>query len=181
MPRTSRTVAGMGAGAEAVGVDVQTGGQGGRRNRRRPDAITAEEREKLRVFGEYTLIKELGGGGMGRVFKAFHRKMDRIVAIKLLPPSLIQSGESVERFQREVQTLARLAHPNIVAVHDAGTANGTHYYVMDLIEGRDLGRMVKEDGPLSIERAVDYVLQAARGWSMPTRKGSSTATSSRPT
>jgi serine/threonine protein kinase len=89
--------------------------------------------------------------------------MNRQVAIKLLPPSLIQSPESIERFQREVQALAKLSHPNIVAVHDAGAADGAHFYVMDLIAGRDLARVVKEDGPLSIQRTVDYVLQAAHG------------------
>ena len=57
---------------------------------------------------------------MGRVFKAVHRRMNRTVALKLLPQSLVESPESVERFRREVQALARLSHPNVVAVHDAG-------------------------------------------------------------
>jgi len=126
-------------------------------------ALTPEEKDRHGVLGEYTLLEEIGGGGMGRVFKAVHRKMDRTVAVKLLPESLVRSPESVERFQREIQALARLSHPNIVAVHDAGAADGAHYYVMDLIDGRDLARFVKEDGPLSIQRAVDYALQAARG------------------
>jgi serine/threonine protein kinase len=125
--------------------------------------LTAEEKDRHRTLGEYTLLEELGGGGMGRVFKAVHRKMDRTVAVKLLPESLVRSPESVERFRREIQALARLSHPNIVAVHDAGSADGTYFYVMDLIDGRDLARVVKEDGSLSIQRAVDYALQAARG------------------
>ena len=105
--------------------------------------LTAEEKDRHRTLGEYTLLEELGGGGMGRVFKAIHRKMNRTVAVKLLPESLVQSPESVERFRREVQALARLSHPNIVAVHDAGAADGTHFYVMDLVDGEDLARLVK--------------------------------------
>ena len=125
--------------------------------------ITTEERERHRVIGEYDLLDELGGGGMGRVFKAVHRKLNRTVALKLLPESLVQSPESVERFQREVQALARLSHPNVVAVHDAGTADGTHFYVMDLVDGDDLARLVREHGPIPVEQALDCVLQAARG------------------
>jgi serine/threonine protein kinase len=125
--------------------------------------ITTEEREKHRIIGEYALLEELGGGGMGRVFKAVHRKMNRTVAVKLLPESLVRSPDSVERFQREVRALARLSHPNIVAVHDAGTAEGTQFYAMDLVDGEDLARLVKEHGPLPVEQAVDCILQAARG------------------
>ena len=125
--------------------------------------LTAEEKDRHRTLGEYTLLEELGGGGMGRVFKAVHRKMNRTVAVKLLPESLVQSPESVERFQREVQALARLSHPNIVAVHDAGAADGTHFYVMDLVDGEDLARLVREHGPMPVEQALDCILQAARG------------------
>jgi serine/threonine protein kinase len=125
--------------------------------------LTAEEKDRHRTLGEYTLLEELGSGGMGRVFKATHRKMNRTVAVKLLPESLVQSPDSVERFRREVQALARLSHPNIVAVHDAGSADGTHFYVMDLVEGEDLARLIKEHGSLTVELALDCILQAARG------------------
>ena len=125
--------------------------------------ITTEEREKHRVIGEYQLLEELGGGGMGRVFKAVHRRLGRQVAVKLLPESLVRSPESVERFQRETRALAGLSHPNVVAVHDAGTADGTHYYVMDLVDGDDLARLVREHGPMPLEQALDCILQTARG------------------
>ena len=125
--------------------------------------VTAAERGRHRTLGEYDLLEELGGGGMGRVFKATHRKMNRTVAVKLLPESLVQSPESVERFRREIQALARLSHPHIVAVHDAGAADGTHYYVMDWIDGEDLARLVKEHGPMPVEQALDCIVQAARG------------------
>ena len=83
--------------------------------------------------------------------------------MKLLPDSLIQSPESVEQFQREVQALARLSHPNIVAVHDAGTADGTYFYAMDFVDGDDLARLVREYGPMPVEQALDCILQTARG------------------
>ncbi len=126
-------------------------------------AISTEERERHGILGQYALLEELGSGGMGRVFKAIHRKMNRTVAVKLLPESLVKSSESIERFQREVQALARLSHPNIVAVHDAGTADGTHFYVMDLVDGEDLARLIGEHGPMPVEQALDCILQAARG------------------
>jgi serine/threonine protein kinase len=125
--------------------------------------LTSGEREKHRVIGGYALGEELGSGGMGRVFKAIHCKMNRTVAVKLLPESLVRSPESVERFRREVQALARLSHRNIVAVHDAGTADGTHFYAMDFIDGDDLARLVREQGPMPVEPALDCILQAARG------------------
>jgi serine/threonine protein kinase len=89
--------------------------------------------------------------------------MDRSVAVKLLPESLVRSPESVERFEREVRALARLSHPNVVAIHDAGTADGAHFYVMDLVDGDDLARLVREHGRMPLEQALDCILQAARG------------------
>ena len=125
--------------------------------------LSTEERERRRVIGEYALGEELGSSGMGRVFKAVHCKMNRTVAVKLLPESLGQSPESVERFQREVQALARLSHRNIVAVHEAGTADGTYFYAMDFVDGDDLARLVREYGPMPVEQALDCILQTARG------------------
>jgi serine/threonine protein kinase len=133
--------------------------------------LTAEEGNRCRAFGEYELIEELGGGGMGRVFKATHRKMNRTVAVKLLPDSHGQLPDSIRRFQREIQTLAHLSHPNIVGVHDAGAADGTHFYVMDFVDGTDLARLVNQRGPMSVETALDCILQAARGLEHAHAKG----------
>ncbi len=115
------------------------------------------------VLGDYVVLDRIGAGGMGQVFKARHRWMNRIVAVKLLSAAAIRSPEAVRRFYREVQTAARLAHPHIVTAFDAGEHEGLHYLVMEYVEGRDLARIVAEEGPLSVERAVGYVVQAARG------------------
>ena len=115
------------------------------------------------VLGEYVLVGKIGAGGMGQVFKAEHRVMKRRVAIKLLPPAMSKDEAAIKRFQREVQAAARLVHPNIVAAYDAGAQRGVWYLVMEYVEGRDLSALIKEHGPLPIEQACDYTLQAARG------------------
>lgn len=114
-------------------------------------------------LGKYLVLDKLGQGGMGMVFKARHRTMNRIVAVKVLPSAATKSPENVQRFQREVQAAARLTHPNIVAAYDAGEANKTHFLVMEFVDGRDLSQVVKKQGPLPVEKAVECILQAANG------------------
>lgn len=115
------------------------------------------------ILGDYTVLDRIGAGGMGQVFKALHRRMNRVVAIKTLPTAMTQDDAVVQRFHREVQAAARLVHPHIVTAFDASEAAGTHYLVMEYVEGADLSALVKRDGPLPADRAVDYILQAARG------------------
>lgn len=114
-------------------------------------------------FGNYLVLEKLGEGGMGMVFKARHRRLNRIVALKVLPPAATKSLEAVKRFHREVEAAARLTHPNIVAAYDAGEEHGVHFLVMEYVAGQDLSRLVKQDGPLSVDRATSCILQAARG------------------
>lgn len=71
------------------------------------------------VLGNYLILDKIGQGGMGVVFKALHRRMDRVVAVKVLPPSMVKSASSIQRFHREVRAAAKLEHPNIVAAFDA--------------------------------------------------------------
>jgi hypothetical protein len=123
------------------------------------------------AFGEYTVIERIGTGGMGQVFKALHRRMDRIVALKILPEGMVKSADALARFQQEVRSAAKLIHPNIVTAYDAGEHDGSPYLVMELIEGHDLFRHVQENGPLPKEKAVDYVLQAAKGLEYAHGKG----------
>jgi serine/threonine protein kinase len=115
------------------------------------------------VFDEYTVLDRLGTGGMGQVFKAEHHTMGRLVALKMLPPAMMDSPEAVRRFHREVRAAARLLHPNIVTAFDAREHDGICCLVMEYVDGQDLASLVKEEGPLRTAAAVDCILQAARG------------------
>lgn len=120
-------------------------------------------RGRALTFGDYLVLDKLGEGGMGQVYKAEHRRMKRIVALKVLPPEATKSKGSVERFYKEVELAARLSHPNIVAAFDAGESRGLHYLVMEYVDGYDLSSHIKANGPLSVEQAMNCTLQAAKG------------------
>jgi molecular chaperone DnaK (HSP70) len=124
---------------------------------------TSVSQPKQPVLGDYVLLKRIGSGGMGRVFKAQHRRMDRLVALKMLPASSMRDTGAVQRFRREVKAAALLFHPNIVAAFDAGEQNGIHYLVMEYIDGQPLSKLVEQHGPLAADKAADYILQAGRG------------------
>ena len=115
------------------------------------------------VLGNYTILDKIGAGGMGQVFKAEHRRMHRIVAVKMLPTGMMKNAAAVARFEREVTAAAKLNHPNIVTAFDADTANGVHLLIMEYVEGSDLSALVKKNGPLPVEQAVNFILQTARG------------------
>lgn len=134
-------------------------------------ANAVQGKAKNLVFGEYVIIAAIGAGGMGQVFKAEHRRMKRIVALKVLPLAAVKSPEAVKRFQQEVQAAARLEHANIVTAHDAGEAHGVHYLVMQYVDGRDLASLVAERGALPVPKAIDYILQAAHGLAYAHGKG----------
>ncbi len=125
-------------------------------------ATIIQGRPQSLILGEYVLLDILGKGGMGVVFRARHRLMDRVVALKTLSMTAIKP-DTVPRFYREVKAAARLSHPNIVTAYDAGEHAGTHYLVMEYVVGRDLAAIVKEKGPLPLRQAIDCVQQAARG------------------
>ncbi len=126
---------------------------------------------KALILGNYTILDKIGAGGMGQVFKAEHRRMERQVAIKMLPPAMVKDLAALARFQREVKAAAKLSHGNIVATFDADEANGVHFMVMEYVEGRDLSATVKKSGPLSVGKAVTYIAQAARGLEYAHKKG----------
>jgi Leucine-rich repeat (LRR) protein len=133
--------------------------------------LLCEGRWKGLVLAEYTILNQIGAGGMGQVFQAVHRRMDRIVALKVLPKETTASADAIRRFHHEVKAAAKLSHPNIVTAHDAGEQEGVHYLVMEYIEGTDLSRLVKENGPLPVDKAVDCILQAAKGLEYAHRRG----------
>jgi len=125
--------------------------------------LISEDKGDSLVLGDYLVLDELGKGGMGIVFKAMHRRMERLVALKVLSPDVTESPEALQRFHREVKAAAKLSHQNIVTAHDAGEAKDTHYLVMEYVEGTDLSKLVKKRGPLPVNDAVSCILQAARG------------------
>lgn len=123
------------------------------------------------TFGNYVILDKLGQGGMGMVLKAEHQRMKRVVALKVLSPDAVKTPEAVRRFEREVQAAAKLEHPNIVTAYDADRANNTTFLVMQFVDGDDLSAIVKKSGPMAVDRAVDCVLQAARGLEFAHQRG----------
>ncbi len=134
------------------------------------EAIAGRHFERLRI-GNYDVLSRLGTGGMGTVFKARHRRMKRIVAVKVLSPEVARQGSFVQRFQREVETIAQLSHPNIVMAYDADEAEIGHFLVMEFVDGRDLASEIEKAGPLSLAAAVDCIAQAAAGLGFAHAKG----------
>jgi serine/threonine-protein kinase len=112
---------------------------------------------------QYVILEELGRGGMGRVYKARHRTMNRIVALKVLAPDLTSSERAQEMFLREVRAAAQLMHPNIVTAYDANRAGDRYYLVLEYVDGPNLDQLVKASGPLAIGQACDFIRQAAQG------------------
>lgn len=126
------------------------------------EALLSRRPEKLRI-GNYDVLDKLGTGGTGTVFKARHRRLKRICALKVLARKLCKDKTFVQRFQREVETIAQLSHPNIVMAFDADEASVGHFLVMEFIAGKDLASVVQDQGPMAVAEAVDCILQAARG------------------
>jgi serine/threonine protein kinase/WD40 repeat protein len=117
----------------------------------------------LRDHPRYEVLERLGHGGMGVVYKARHRLMERVVALKILNPRLLDKPASVERFRREVRGAGQLSHPNIVTAHDADHAGDSHFLVMEYVPGISLARLVEEQGPLPVATACNYIRQASLG------------------
>jgi serine/threonine protein kinase len=114
-------------------------------------------------LGQYVLLEKLGEGGMGEVYKARQRRLERDVALKVIRRERLDNPAAVSRFRREVQAIAALAHPNVVRAYDADEAGGVHFYAMEFIEGTNLARLVREQGPLPVAEACDCVRQSALG------------------
>ncbi|HEY5218893.1 MAG TPA: protein kinase [Gemmatimonadaceae bacterium] len=123
------------------------------------DPILQQFRDALR--GAYVIERELGGGGMSRVFVARETALDRLVAIKVLPADLM-AGVSVERFRREIQVAARLQHAHIVPVLTAGEVNGAPYYTMPFVQGESLREHMTTHGPLPVAEVISIARDMAR-------------------
>lgn len=114
---------------------------------------------EILLSGRYRLIEKLAGGGMGTVHRAVDEKLNREVAVKVLAPHLAGDTNFVERFRREALAVAGLAHPNIANVFDYGEDEATHFIVMEMAQGRDLSRVLREEGPLPPDRVARIVPQ----------------------
>ena len=123
------------------------------------------------VIASYELLKQLGNGGMGAVYLARHKRLDKQVAIKLLPALPARMPEFVARFQREMRAAGQLEHPAIVRSTDAGEEHGIHFLVMDAIDGLDLSRIARTQDQLSIADACEVARQTALGLSYAHEKG----------
>ena len=120
-------------------------------------AITAGTR-----LGRYEIRSKIGAGGMGEVYRARDEKLNRDVAIKVLPTSLSQDQDRLRRFEQEAQAAGALNHPNILAVYDIGMHDSSPYIVSELLEGEELRKQIN-DGPLPQRKALDYAQQIAQG------------------
>jgi serine/threonine protein kinase len=114
-------------------------------------------------LGQYVLLERFPVGGMGQVYKARHRVLQRIDAVKTIRPDRLSVPTMVERFRREARAAAQLRHRNIVLIYDADEVAGTHFLAMEFIDGIDLDRLVKERGKLPPAEACEYICQAAEG------------------
>src|SRR5271169_6027453 len=123
-----------------------------------------------RRLGPYEILSAIGAGGMGEVYKARDTRLDRIVAIKVLPTHLADRSELRERFDREARTIASLNHPHICVLHDIGQQDGTDYLVMEYLEGETLAQRLLK-GSLPIDLVLQYAIEIADALDKAHRKG----------
>lgn len=121
--------------------------------------------------GRYRLVAQQGSGGMAVIYKAIDQALGRTVAVKILRPSLTNDPAFLARFRNEARSVANLAHPNIVTVHDVGSDGSTHYIVMEFVEGTDLKKIIKAEGALDINRALNLAIQICGGIGFAHRAG----------
>ncbi|MGA9931350.1 MAG: serine/threonine-protein kinase, partial [Terriglobales bacterium] len=121
-------------------------------------------------LGPYEIQSLIGSGGMGEVYRAHDSRLNRTVAIKVLPTSYSADAERLQRFVQEARAAAALNHPNILSIFDIGEASGAPYIVSELLEGQTLRERIRS-GPLSSRKSIDYALQVARGLAAAHEKG----------
>jgi serine/threonine protein kinase len=121
-------------------------------------------------LGPYELLERIGSGGMGEVYRAHDTRLNRVVAVKVLLGTAGADPAMLRRFEQEARTLAALNHPNILAVHDIGSIDGTPYLVSEFLEGDTLSAKLNA-GPLPVRRAIEYALGIADGLAAGHSKG----------
>ncbi len=124
-------------------------------------------------LGPYEIVGALGAGGMGEVYKARDARLDRLVAVKILPAAVAANPQLRDRFEREAKAVAAISHPNILAIHDVGQAGDVTFAVMELLDGETLRDRLKTAAPhgLTARKAIDYALQIAHGLAAAHEKG----------
>ena len=122
------------------------------------------------TISHYRIIEKLGQGGMGEVFRARDARLERDVAVKVLPAHLAEDPSALARFEREAKAIAALSHPNILGIFDVGSEGRLAYQVTELLEGVTL-RAQLADGALPVRKAVDYAAQIAQGLTAAHEKG----------
>ncbi len=121
--------------------------------------------------GRYRLIAQQGSGGMAVIYRAIDQELGRTVAVKILRPSLTSDPEFLSRFRDEARNVANLNHPNIVTVYDVGNDGQTNFIVMEFIDGSDLKKLIRRDGALPVDVAVDLAIQICAGIGFAHRAG----------
>ena len=109
--------------------------------------------------GRFRLERKLGSGGMSTVYRAFDETLERWVAIKLMHADITTDAAAIERFRREARSVARLSHPHVVSVIDAGDGDGHPYIVLEYVEGETLKALIRRDGPMDVSEAVAYAIE----------------------
>ena len=145
------------------GAGSQRRGRLGAKIQRDAKANQLERLSSTVLSGRYRLESKLGSGGMSTVYLANDEVLDRPVAVKLLHREISEEADQLERFRREARSAARLSHPNLVGVIDAGEDDGRPYIVFEYIDGRTLKRRLQEEGPLPVDEAVAYAIEIGRG------------------
>src|ERR1022692_2555776 len=121
-------------------------------------------------LGPYEIVSPLGAGGMGEAFSACAPRLKREVAIKVLPQAFSLDADRLHRFEQEALATAALNHPNILAVYDIGTSEGSPYVVSELLEGETLRERLR-GGSIALRKTLDYALQVAHGLAAAHEKG----------
>ena len=135
------------------------------------EELLAGRGEECVLAGRYFISRKLGAGAMGAVYLAHDRKLDRTVAVKVLPSQSVPDQDAVARFQREAKAMAKLSHENIVQAYDSDQDQGRHFLAMEFVEGVNLAQFLRENGPVTPTLAADFVYQAALGLEHAHSKG----------
>jgi len=126
---------------------------------------------RMLLAGRYEILEVLGEGGMGAVYKAKDRELDRLVALKVIRPELASNPDILQRFKQEILLSSKVTHRNVVRIYDLGDAEGLKFITMEYVDGKDLRQMLKQQGKLGVNEALDIIAQVFRGLAAAHREG----------